>query len=304
MSHLRPFQPQGNDVVSSYLHVTSNAVNRNNVIAGEGVSIDESSAGKVINVNLPNYPNTLQFLGMFDNTIAYYPNQVMVVPPSSAGITYYDEDGAVIPYVGDTSPYAQSYDGPLLNPGQYVCQCYIPNFSSSADFFLDFVVPSLQETNVDANDQTANAYRWYDYSTYYPTTSSTVNISSSTVTTADPSGFNIFNGIQYWVQLGTPTIAVGNGYAGVFSISASYNRGMEVFVDDITVAYPGFWICDIASGSIQGIVPKWPIPSSNNSDGGLGAGVNAWRLVSPMLQALPTCFNNTNTVAYVPILQP
>lgn len=286
MSHgnMRPFLPQGNDVVSAYLNNLSKEVNTHNLIGGNGIHISQGIHGKTIHVLHPDGADPMVFVGQFDFNKSYFPNQVVVVPANGY---YVDEDGEAIPFSDNLT---SSYDGASMCAGTFVCKNFIPGSGSISDDFITFVVPAYgSQTPTDA---TANAYRWYDdVLAYYPTTKSVVTIPSNTNTTSD-SGFNINTGIQYWQQLGssataTPPPVIMPYWQGIYNplLAGTYPAYSMVYVADGSIN-GGTYIRTTAM-PISGAVPDptYPPPSATG-------GIDYWFPIVGAFRQASTCGGN------------
>lgn len=135
--------------------------------------------------------------GMLDPTQEYFPNDIAIV------------DGTVA--------YTDYNGNPLTIPsGSYVCTNHIPAAINSSSFFLSVVVPAFNNAGATTNNTMANAYRWYQYNNYYPTTQS---FSSSII--LDGSGYNIIASQSFWKPLG------GSGGGGTTAAPSNFNfRGI------------------------------------------------------------------------------
>ena len=262
----------------------ANEINRNKVIAGRGLSANQTANGLVLNVVPTQYQNNLSWQGLWD-TGSYKLNDVIVVTSSLSGSstqTYICIKPVPPPYVNDT------YWANVLQP-----------------MVTNLIIVPCQEL--------IDTVRW-NFLNYVPTSPAPTltGISQSVPGTS----YFLQQGTTFWQPIG------GGGSSAVplwktFDLSASYNVGDEVVVDpyrnppyslplviypntsSVPMLTPGAYMCQVA-------VPKLTLMSSSISSS-VTSSRNSWNCWYPHYPVEPSSSLKTvsgslaNQVVWYPI---
>jgi hypothetical protein len=199
---LRPYPLDANQ--ASWLATAGAAINRNHLIAGNGISLNRTPSGVQISATQTRHINYLTNKGYYNFNTEYWPGDVIFVDPSK---TYKDQTGADITNIAD---------------GGFICNTYIPPSTNDSNYFLSAVVPALTGNGGQATDIIANTFRWYQQNTYYPV-SNPPSASSMHVL----SGYNIYASQSFWQPIG----GVGTVTYADYDENAAYSKGTIVWVD-------------------------------------------------------------------------
>lgn len=172
------------DSHTSWMNNVVNNMNASVVGVGTGTTSISTPVGQVHNNLIPQINNAkLNFVGTYDETKNYYPNDVVFVDPN----------------VHYTASFSGSAHNPPLVAGLFVCNTFCPANYLTATFFISNIVPSYTAIGANAGNETANAYQWTSYNKYYPTYPPIPQSSASVV--LDGSGYSINANTNYWTAL-------------------------------------------------------------------------------------------------------
>lgn len=180
-------------------------MNRNNIIAGDGIDIDYTSQGMILRSPGLDEPTVMSWAGDYDFSASYYPGQVVRV---TGRIVYQDQNGMVIPF-GNSD--GTSSVGSPISSGSFVCVNFVPPYFMTEDFVTfnylnQFAVGSLPNRYVLGT-------RAYEYNAYYPI--SPEPYSGSSVTILGNNNYVITRNQTFWVQLTGGGGGSGGGGTGL-----------------------------------------------------------------------------------------
>ena len=182
MPHLRPIFSQGNDANSQLLGNLTKIINQHNITGDDNITIQQTSHGKHISVNIPQQQSPMVFVGNWNPSSSYSINQAVYVD-STLSYTY---SGSALPF-----------SSPGFTAGLYICTNFVPSSDSTSDVLVNYVAPALP---TGPNASTINDYRWYKYNVYYPTVPN--NTATPTLIYDSVTGYPVMSSQSYWQQLG------------------------------------------------------------------------------------------------------
>lgn len=292
MSFIRTYPLEEN--INSALNAIGHVSNAHNVHAGRGIQLRHTSQGVEIHNSREYRKDSLTWQNIYDPTLEYFPDDVVVVP---AWMSYVDYNSSPL----------------TLTPQTYVCINYVPPATNTTAAF--FQVVAAYNGSQLSNDQ-ANYYRWYQFNNYYPFV-----LSGSTAPQPTRIGtygaYSIVASQSFWQPIGG-----GGGSSAVplwktFDLSASYNVGDEVVVDpyrnppyslplviypntsSVPMLTPGAYMCQVA-------VPQLTLMSSSISSS-VTSSRNSWNCWYPHYPVEPSSSLKTvsgslaNQVVWYPI---
>ena len=134
-------------------------INSNRPIAGNGISVDYTADGAVISTIIVDENLPMNYVGNYDITREYFPNQIVRVQPNQ---TYYDITGAPLD-MGSTAD--SGYETFPISPGLFICVNYVPPGYNDETWF-DTAITPMYPSGVPIS--VVKSTRWNTYNVYWP----------------------------------------------------------------------------------------------------------------------------------------
>lgn len=180
-------------------------VNDNQIVAGTGISIRKGTAGTHISINNNLNQVALNYVGCWNFSQSYQPNDVVFVDPNQS---YNDENGNPLPVCSGSA----AGNLPCLSAGLFVCVRYVPPLGYDANMLTTYVVPAYTSASQSIVGEFADTFRQYSYNVYWPIYPI---IPAEYLTTATQSTWTVTANINFWKPLSpmfmSQTCAVGGG---------------------------------------------------------------------------------------------
>lgn len=190
-NYIRPSAYTDNPV-TNWANNVQKVVNSNNVIAGNGLYINNRGSAGTSIVAAPQYEiNHLTYRGTYDIDTEYKVNDVVFVDPNK---TYYDSGSSKT--LNIDSSYISGYSVAPICAGLFVCTQYVPpSFANTT--YLETQLAPIYNSVYPYNVQTG--IRYNSYNVYYPVYPTIATSQTSSILTTY--GYNITANDTFWAPL-------------------------------------------------------------------------------------------------------